>query len=102
MAERDTLLAVVGGDVGIAGLILVFAGFVITKAESFAVVRKANAYRWIARLSLIPILASLGSAWLSIDAIEGCAWCGEYSLYSLKIVLALTGTYAVVGALFTF
>lgn len=102
MAERDTILAVLGGDIGIAGLILVFAGFVITKAESFTVVRKANAYRWIARFSLVPIIVALVSAWISIDAIQGCGWCAEYSLCSLKLVLVLTGIYAIIGAVLTF
>jgi hypothetical protein len=100
--ERDVILAVLGSDIGIAGLLLIFAGFVITKAESFTVVRKAFAYRWIARFSLVPIVAALASAWMSIDAVQGCSWCADYSLCSLKIVLVLTGIYAIIGALFTF
>jgi len=35
MADREVIEAVLGSDIAIAGLVLVFAGFLLTKAESF-------------------------------------------------------------------
>jgi aminoglycoside phosphotransferase len=102
MADKDVVLAVLSNDIAVAALLLVFAGFVITKAESFQNEIRADRFRWLARFSLVPIVAALGSAWLSIDAIQGCGWCSENSLLSLKAVLALTGIYAIIAALVTF
>lgn len=102
MAERDTILAVLQSDIGLVGLILVFAGFVVTKAESFSNVERGDRYRWLASASLIPIIASLISAWICMDGIEGGTWAANHSLYSLKIVLSLTAIYAIIAAFLTF
>lgn len=102
MADKDVVLAVLSNDIAVAALLLVFAGFVIAKAESFQNERRADRFRLLARCSLVPILAALGSAWISIDGIQGCAWCSDHSLLSLKLVLALTGIYAIIAALVTF
>jgi hypothetical protein len=102
MVEKDVILGVLGNDIAIAALLLVFAGFVIAKAESFQNVTRADRYRWLARCSLIPIVAALVSAWISIDGLQGCAWCSENALPSLKLVLVLTGLYAIIAAVLTF
>jgi hypothetical protein len=102
MSDKEVILAVLGNDIAVAGLLLVFAGFVITKAESFQDVTRGDRYRWLARASLVPIVAALVSAWFSIDAIQGCLWCADHSLTSLKLVLALTGIYAIIAAVVTF
>jgi len=102
MADKEIFLAIIGTDVSAAGLLLVFAGFVIAKAESFQNVTRADRYRWLARGSLIPIILALASAWLSVDALQGCQWCADQSLPSLKFVLVFTGLYAVISALLTF
>jgi hypothetical protein len=35
MTEHDTILAILQSDIGIAALIVVFAGFLLTKSETF-------------------------------------------------------------------
>ncbi|MBN1548333.1 MAG: hypothetical protein JW902_16910 [Syntrophaceae bacterium] len=100
MAERDAIITVLGSDIGLAGLILVFAGFLLSKAGDFDG-RRGDKFRLLARWSLVPILAVISSAFLSIYAIEGCQWATSFSLFSLKIVLSLTGIYAVIGLYFS-
>jgi hypothetical protein len=89
MAERDTILAVLQSDIALAGLVLIFAGFVVTKAESFSNVGRGDRYRWLALAALIPIVAALGSAWISMGAIEGGTWAASHTLCSLKMGLHL-------------
>ena len=96
MAERDTILAVLQSDIGIAAIILVFAGFLLTKSETFET-KRGDKYRVIALFSLLPILASVASIWISMDAIEGSAWCANHALGSLKVVLSMTGIYAIIA-----
>jgi hypothetical protein len=102
MAERDTILAVLQSDIGLVGLVLTFAGFVVAKAESFSNIERGDRYRYLALASLVPIVAALVSAWISMNAIEGGIWSANHSLYSLKLVLALTGVYAIIAAALTF
>jgi hypothetical protein len=102
MADMDIILAVLSNDIAVAGLLLVFAGFVITKAESFQNVTRGDRYRWLARAALLPIAAALVSAWISVDAVQGCSWCADQLLTSLKLVLALTGIYAIIATALTF
>jgi uncharacterized membrane protein len=102
MAEKDVILAVLGSDIAIAGLVLVFAGFLVTKAESFEGSRYGDKYNWLAVLGLLPILASLAAAWMCIDALQGSEWESVHTLVALKIVLALTGGYAILSAVVAF
>lgn len=102
MAEKDVILAVLGSDIGIAGLILIFAGFLATKAESYEGNRSGDKYNWLAVAGLLPIIVSLASAWMCIDALQGGEWEAAHALLMLKIVLALTGAYAIISAVFAF
>ena len=96
------ILAALGSDIAIAGLVLVFAGFLATKAESFEGSRSGDKYSWLAVLGLVPIVVSLAAAWMCIDALQGGAWEAEHTLLILKIVLALTGAYALLSACLAF
>jgi len=51
MVDRDVIEAVLGSDIAIAGLVLVFAGFLLTKAESLRGSRSGNVYNWLAVVS---------------------------------------------------
>jgi uncharacterized membrane protein len=102
MAEKDVILAVLGSDIAIAGLVLVFAGFLITKAESFEGSKYGDKYNWLAVYGLVPIVVSLAAAWMCVDALQGAEWEASHTLPMLKIVLALTAGYAVISALLAF
>jgi hypothetical protein len=102
MGEKDVILAVLGSDIAIAGLVLIFAGFLVTKAASYEGNRSGDKYSYLAVASLAPILVALVSAWMCIDALHGGKWEANHALFMLKIVLALTGGYAVISAVLTF
>jgi uncharacterized membrane protein len=100
--EKDVILAALGSDIAIAGLVLVFSGFLATKAESFEGSRSGDKYNWLAVSGLVPIIFSLVAAWMCVDALQGGAWEADHSLLMLKIVLALTGVYAIISAWLAF
>jgi hypothetical protein len=102
MAEKDVLLAVLGSDIAVAGLVLVFAGFLVTKAESYRGSKTGDKYNWLAVGGLVPIIFSLAAAWMCIDGLQSGQWEAEHALLMLKIVLALTGTYAIISAVLAF
>jgi len=100
--DRDVILAALGSDIAVAGLVLVFVGFLFTKAESYQGNRSGDLYSRLAVSGLVPIVVSLASAWMCIDAIQGHRWEADHTLLMLKIVVTLTGLYAIISALLTF
>jgi uncharacterized membrane protein len=100
--EKDVILAALGSDVAVAGLILVFAGFLVTKAGSYEGSRAGDKYNWLAVAGLLPIVVALAAAWMCVDALQGGQWESDHTLWMLKIVLAMTGIYAVVSAVLAF
>lgn len=102
MIERDVIDAVLGSDISIAGLVLVFAGFLYAKAESYQGRGSGDKYNWLAVGGLIPVVVSLISAWMCINALQGSQWAASHALLMLKIILLLTGGYAVISAALIF
>lgn len=104
MAEKDTTLALLGAAIAIAGLVLVYSGFVLARAAGFSDVRKRKRYERIAKAGLIPVLAALWCALMAIRALRpghwGAQWAANWIILTFEIVLALTGGYAIIAALF--
>ena len=96
--ERDTILAVLSSGIGLAGLLLIFSGFLFSKAASFDTTR-GDKFRVLAKLTLVPVLVTLALAWLSIMALEGNQWSGFHLLTLLKVTLGITTLLAIVGIL---
>lgn len=99
--SKDIVLALLGGSVALAGLLLVISGFVFTQAASFPPERTSNAlierYELAARLGLIPFVLALCDAaactwWLlrSSECLFRCAVGGFF------LLLLLTAAYGVV------
>jgi hypothetical protein len=98
MDRKDEALAIMGAAISIAGLLLVFAGFLLTKAESYET-KRGDVYRNFAKLSLVPVLAALACTWVAIGAAQGGMWQQDYMYLCLKIVVALSAIYAIIGLL---
>jgi hypothetical protein len=97
-AIRESVLAVLGASVGLAGLLLVFVGFVYGRAETFDT-RRGDIYRYVAKAGLIPFLASLVCAWLCLDAVI-CDESFVPSIVAFRVTLIATGLYGVIALLF--
>jgi len=98
--EHGTITAILGSSVGLAGLLLVFVGFVLSRVETFDRVQKQRTYRKIARLGIIPFLMALLSAglclgWILLPSVDLYA----IVIYSFSFSLILTAVYGVVAFL---
>jgi hypothetical protein len=100
LVERDTILVALFSGIALAGLLLIFSGFLLAKAASYET-RRGKRYRWFARATLIPILAALALSWLSLSAAEGNEWALGHLFTGIRIVLALTGLFAILGVIFS-
>jgi hypothetical protein len=98
LPERDTILAVLSSAIALAGLLLIFSGFLFAKAASFET-KRGDKYRWFGRATLIPVIASLALSWLSIDALDGNQWALAHLLTGLKLILVLTAAFAIIGVM---
>jgi hypothetical protein len=100
LVERDTTLVALFSGIALAWLLLIFSGFLLAKTASYET-RRGERYRWFARATLIPILAALALSWLSLRASEGNEWALGHLLTGIRMVLALTGLFAIIGAIFS-
>jgi hypothetical protein len=98
MPDRDIILAVLQSDIAVAGLVLVFSGFLITKAETYQT-RYGDKFRWFAVCGFIPVIAAGVAAWICVSALQGSGGDATAVLVGLKIILALTGIYAIIAAI---
>jgi hypothetical protein len=97
MLDKDVILAVLQSAIGLAGLLLVFAGFVITKADSLSG-KYAKPAKRVAFFTLLPFLGNLFLAYMSVRALRPSpGWAGCYLLFALDISLGLTAFIGIVG-----
>ena len=98
MPERDTILATLSSGIALAGLLLIFSGFLFSKATSFET-RRGEKFKTLAKLTLIPVLAALALTWISILALEGDQWASLHLITFLKVTIGITAIFAIVGIL---
>lgn len=105
MADKDTALALLQGPIAIAGLVLVFSGFLTSKAADRAGSRSGDKFVLLARLGLVPVLAALFCSGMGIRVLRqdawGYSWSASWLIISFEIVLALTAVYAIIAAFFS-
>jgi hypothetical protein len=98
---KDAMVGVLGASVGLAGLLLVFSGFVFAQADSFpkATTDDAiiNKYRNVGRVGLAPFLLSLLVAALATIWFLHPSTC----LYYLSVIgfIVLLSSSAVYGTI---
>jgi hypothetical protein len=92
--EKDSVVAILGSAVGLAGILLVFVGFIYSHGESFSSDTTKGKYKFAAKLGLIPFTVSLVAAWFGLRWLE-TSYHADYvvSLWSFKACLVLTLVY---------
>ncbi len=83
----------------LAGLLLVFVGFVYAHAETFET-RRGDVYRYVAKAGLVPFLASLVCAWLCLDSLMGNAGLVGPSILAFRLTLLGVALYGAIALLF--
>jgi hypothetical protein len=101
---KDVAIATLGASVAIAGLVLVFCGFLFSQADGFppdtsdSIIEK---YRTCGKLGTVPFLVSMIVAGLSfwwLCSPNSCAY--RLNIFGFVIVLASTSIYGAATILF--
>lgn len=100
MADKDVALGILQAAIAIGGLLLVFIGFVLGRADREQLKATRDKIRWIGIAGLVPFVAALLCSWQSIWAVQGAQESAMYLFCTLKIVLALTAIYAIMATFY--
>jgi hypothetical protein len=93
--KADTIGSVLQVSASLAGLLLVFIGFVFARAESFST-KRGDVYRHVARGDIIPFFIALACAWWCVDFLLGDGRAFDFAILSFRASLIVTGLYAFV------
>ena len=102
-SPKDIVIAVLGGSVSLAGLLLIFSGFLFSQAAGFdpdnTPDKIINHYRHAGRVGVFPFFMCLALAGVSIwwlrapsDALLSICW---YGFIALLVVTAAYGGYTI-------
>src|SRR6266853_4852433 len=99
--DKDTVIAYLGASVALAGLLLVFSGYVYSHSESFNVAARKKKYQWIAKAGLIPFAIALLAAWISVNWLEN-QFPERYHLALILFKMSLISTllYGIISMIF--
>jgi hypothetical protein len=95
---ENIVLAILQSAIGLAGILLVFSGFLLTKAGQFESTTRAGRIELLAKLALIPLLGMFACAWLSLHALSG-GWAALYLQGIFTFLLVVSAIYAIVALL---
>ena len=68
--EKDAIVAILEGAVSLAGLLLVFVGFVYARGEAMASTR-GDRFKHLARAGIAPFGISIWCAWICVSYLQG-------------------------------
>jgi hypothetical protein len=104
MADKDEALAILQAAIAMAGLVLVYSGFLLAKGAALSDVRKAKKFRRLSQWGLVPVVSSLFCALMGVRVLlPGCfgsVWASDWILFTFEIILFLTGAYAIIAAFY--
>ncbi len=99
--ESATITTLLGSSVGLAGILLVFVGFLYSRSEAFENVKLMRKFKRVAKAGIVPFLFALISAWLCL------LWIGQpsvdlynYAMLSFQASLILTGLYGIIAFIY--
>jgi len=101
MEKKDIVIAVFGAAVGLAGVLLVFVGFVYSHAETITleIPRKKN--KLVAKIGLLPFLVCLVCASFSLTWMLCPTDCKfHWMVWSFYSGMGFTALYGIVAFIF--
>jgi hypothetical protein len=99
--EKDTILAVFGAAVGLAGIVLVFVGFISAHGEGFQNNDRKRVFKRVAKVGLIPFTIALVAAFFSLCWLETATPTSYHlALLSFKLSLVSTLLYGIIAVFF--
>ncbi len=94
MMQKDIALGLLAAIVTIEGLILIFCGFLFTKAESYET-KRGKKFKLMAKLGVLPLIASFLSSWVCIMAIQDNPW----AVLNGVIAIVISAIYSIIALL---
>lgn len=94
------VLGVMDAAVALAGLLLVFIGFLLARADQTTLQSRRVKVKRVAIGGLVPFVACLACVLQSIWAVQGAHLSATLLLGSFKIVLAFTAVYAIIATFY--
>ena len=102
MADKDIALALLQAAIAIAGLVLVYSGFVAAKGAEKKGNLSGDKYLWLARAAAIPVVAALFCSGMGVRVLIpggwGNGWACAWLIPVFEIVIVLTAIYAIIAA----
>ncbi len=92
---KDLAVAILGAAVALAGLLLVFVGFVYARGEAMAS-KRGDRFKHVARAGIAPFLVSLGCAWVCVTFLEGDASALVPAILLFRADLVISAVYAAI------
>lgn len=93
--QRDAVTAVAGAASALAGLVLVFVGFVYARGEAMQNVKRGAQFKNVARAGVLLFVALLGSTWFALNFIQTEVSADyQFAMFIFRASLLLTGLYA--------
>jgi hypothetical protein len=90
--QKDSIIAAFGASAALAGLLLVFIGFVYVRGESYSTVR-GDRFKWAAKAGTVPFLVTLACAWCCFEWLTGSEWAYWWSILFFRIGMIATAFY---------
>ncbi|MCU1313954.1 MAG: hypothetical protein JWM54_1711 [Acidobacteriaceae bacterium] len=100
MADKDAELAIFQAAIALSGLLLVFIGFLLGRADQTGLKSNRIKVKLIALGGLVPFLAALSCSLEGVWALQGARCSAMYLFSTFKIVLAFTAIYAILAAVY--
>ena len=91
--EKELVAAILDADVALAGLLLVFVGFVYTRRDELSSERR-NRFKNVARTGVLPFGLSLWCAWVCVNYLSGDTALARTVVVMFRTDLIVTALYA--------
>jgi hypothetical protein len=92
-----TIATLLQTSVSLAGLLLVFVGFIYARADQFESAKRADTYRNLARGAVLPLVPAMLCAWMCVSYLQGHVSAYGPAIVCFQISLILTAFYAFVA-----
>ena len=94
LEPKDIAAANLSASVSIAGLLLVFAGFIYSRGEAFDT-RRRDRFRWWVKAGTAPFLIAIACAYSSFEGLLGNGYWLAASILLLRATILTTAIYGV-------
>jgi uncharacterized membrane protein len=93
--QQNVVAVVLQVSVALAGLLLVFVGFVYSRGESFGT-KRGDKFKHTARAGVVLFGLLLLCAWLSLNYLNGDVSAYFWAIFLFRSILIITALYAFV------